>query len=196
MAAASPAVEKPRPETIFGFWTYIMTDCMIFAALFATFAVLRTQFAGGPTPKQLFDLKSTLEETMLLLTSSATCGCAMVNVHKRKIPPTLFWLALTLCLGAGFVMLELREFMDLVARGAGPDRSAFLSAFFTLVGTHGLHVTAGLLWMLVLVMEMTVMGRGMTDKIAHRLYAWSLFWHFLDIIWVAIFTFVYLNSVR
>ena len=172
-----------------------MTDCMIFAALFATFAVLRTQYAGGPTGKQLFDLKSTLEETMLLLASSVSCGCAMVNVHKRKLLPTLFCLAITLGLGAGFVTMELREFFDLVSKNAGPDRSAFLSAFFTLVGTHGLHVTAGLLWMLVLVVEMTVMGRGMTDKIAHRLYAWSLFWHFLDIIWVGIFTFVYLNSM-
>ena len=195
MAAAPPRLERSKPETVFGFWCYIMTDCMIFASLFAVFAVQRTQFAGGPTGRDLFDLKTALAETILLLVSSATCGFASVNVRRKQLRPTLLWLAVTFSLGAAFLVLELREFFEFVGRGAGPDRSAFLSAFFALVGTHGLHVAAGMLWLLVLVFEMTMLRRGLSDKVAHRLYAFSLFWHFLDIIWVCVFTFVYLNGV-
>ncbi len=195
MPTAARPLERSKPETVFGFWVYIMTDCMVFAALFAVFAVQRTQYAGGPTGQQLFDLNTTLEETVLLLLSSATCGFAMVNLHQKKQGQLLLWLVVTFCLGATFVVLEIREFADLVARHAGPDRSAFLSAFFTLVGTHGVHVTAGLLWMLVLIGEITLMRHGLSDQLARRLFAFSLFWHFLDIVWVCLFTFVYLNGV-
>lgn len=187
-------IEKPSSETIFGFWVYIMTDCMVFGGLFAVFSVLRTQFAGGPTPKELFDLQSTAIETALLLLSSAACGYAMLGLHRRSLGMTLFWLGVTFALGVGFLGMEISEFADFVSKGATPDRSAFLSAFFTLVGTHGFHVFAGLVWMLVLVGEMTLLGRGLAPKLVHRLIAFSLFWHFLDVIWICIFTFVYIHG--
>ena len=185
---------KMKSETVFGFWVYIMTDCMIFASLFATFAVLRNAYAGGPTPSQIFDLKTTFIETMVLLLSSTTCGFAMLAVHKRNIPQVALWFGITFLFGASFVVLEVTEFIGLVAKGAGPDRSAYLSAFFTLVGTHGTHVTVGLCWMSVLVFQMTVMGKGLSDRMVNRFLALSLFWHFLDIIWIFLFTFVYLNG--
>jgi cytochrome o ubiquinol oxidase subunit 3 len=194
MSVTAHHVEKPTPETVFGFWVYIMTDCMIFASLFAVFAVQRTQYAGGPTGHDLFDLKSTLEETGLLLLSSTTCGYAIVGLHRRNMRVVLAFLAATFVLGAGFVTLEITEFLKLVGENAGPDRSAFLSAFFVLVGTHGFHVACGLIWMLVLVFDMTVMRKGFSQKIINRLLAFSLFWHFLDIIWICLFTFVYLDG--
>ncbi len=195
MTDASRNVERPTTETVFGFWVYIMTDCMVFASLFAVFAVLRTHYAGGPTGHELFDLKSALEETVLLLLSSAACGYAMLALHRRAPGATLAWLAVTFCLGAGFLGLEISEFVEFIGRGAGPGRSAFLSAFFTLVGTHGFHVFAGLIWMLVLVGEIVVVDRRLAPKLVHRLIAFSLFWHFLDVIWICIFTFVYLHGV-
>jgi cytochrome o ubiquinol oxidase subunit III len=194
MSATAHHIEKPTPETVFGFWVYIMTDCMIFASLFAVFAVQRTQYAGGPTGRDLFDLKSTLEETVLLLLSSTTCGYAIVGLHRRNMRVVLAFLAATFLLGAGFVTLEVSEFLKLVSENAGPDRSAFLSSFFILVGTHGLHVTCGLIWMLVLVFDMTAMRKGLSPKLINRLIAFSLFWHFLDIIWICLFTFVYLDG--
>lgn len=195
MTAISHAVDRPKPETIFGFWVYIMTDLMIFASLFAVFAVQRVQYAGGPSGRDIFDLRSTLEETILLLLSSATCGFAMIGVHRRRTSWVISWLAVTFCLGAGFVGLEISEFAKFIGENAGPDRSAFLSAFFVLVGTHGLHVTCGLVWMLVLIADIVILGKGLSEKLINRLLAFSLFWHFLDIIWIFLFTFVYLNGV-
>jgi cytochrome o ubiquinol oxidase subunit 3 len=194
MSAIAHDVEKPAPETVFGFWVYIMTDCMIFASLFAVFAVQRSAYAGGPNGHTLFDLKSTLEETILLLLSSTTCGYAMVSLHRGRLKLVTLFLCLTFLLGAGFVHREVDEFLKLVHENAGPDRSAFLSAFFTLVATHGLHVTCGLLWLLVLLFDMAVRGRRLSEQISRRLMAFSLFWHFLDIIWICLFTFVYLNG--
>ncbi len=195
MSQASPKLEAPHSETVFGFWIYIMTDCMIFASLFLVYAVQRHQYAGGPTGRQLFDLKSTLAETMLLLTSSLTCGLATLGLHGKRTNHVIFWLGVTFLLGAGFVYLEISEFAGMVAKHAGPDRSAFLSAFFTLVGTHGLHVSLGLLWILVLLIQLIFMGKRLEEKLVHRLLAFSLFWHFLDIVWIAIFSFVYLSGV-
>ena len=194
MSATAHNVEKPASETVFGFWVYIMTDCMIFASLFVVFAVQRSAYAGGPDGRTLFDLKVTLEETILLLFSSTTCGYAMVSLHRGRLKLIALFLFLTFLLGAGFVHLEVNEFLKFADENAGPDRSAFLSAFFTLVGTHGLHVTCGLLWLLVLLFHMLAGGQGLSEKICRRLMAFSLFWHFLDIIWICLFTFVYLNG--
>ena len=195
MSAGHITEHKMKSETVFGFWVYIMTDCMIFASLFATFAVLRNAYAGGPTGQQVFDLKTTFIQTMALLTSSTTCGFAMLAVHRGKVNHVAFWFILTFLLGASFVGLEISEFIDLMHRGAGPDRSAYLSAFFTLVGTHGVHVSCGLAWMAVLLFQMKIMGKGLSPRMVNRFLALSLFWHFLDIIWIFLFTFVYLNGV-
>ncbi len=171
-----------------------MTDCLIFAALFATFAVMRTSFAGGPTGKQLFDLGNVGVETGLLLTSSMTYGLAMLAAYRQRSSQVLGWLAVTFLLGLGFVTLEVHEFLGLVAIGAGPDRSAFLSSFFTLVATHGLHVTFGLIWMAVMMLHL-VGKRHLSEATITRLSCLSLFWHFLDIVWICVFSFVYLSSV-
>jgi cytochrome o ubiquinol oxidase subunit 3 len=181
-------------HSVFGFWLYLMTDCFLFASLFATFAVLGSQFAGGPTGKDLFDLPGVALETAVLLLSSITYGFAMLGAHKRRSGAVLGWLAVTFVLGAAFLVFELREFAHLIAQGAGPDRSAFLSAFFTLVGTHGLHVTLGLLWMVVLMVQVA-RGPNLTERDIRRLTCLSLFWHFLDIVWICVFSFVYLSSV-
>lgn len=188
-------VEKSDSETVFGFWIYIMTDSMIFASLFVVFAIQRNQLAGGPSGKDLFDLKSTFEETALLLTSSLTCGLAMLGLHRKKPKEIIYWLSATFLLGVGFVTLEVTEFIKMIGENAGPDRSAFLSSFFTLVGTHGVHVTCGLVWLLVLLVQLIFVPHRLEAKLVHRLLAFSLFWHFLDIIWIGIFTFVYLNGV-
>lgn len=177
-------------NTIFGFWVYLMSDCLIFAGLFATYAVLSGATAGGPSGKELFDLKFVLGETALLLFSSLTFGLAVLGANKGNKAQLFGWLAVTFVLGAGFLGMELFEFNHLIHQGAGPDRSAFLSAFFTLVGTHGLHVTSGMLWMIVLVIQL--LRRGLTPATTTRLMCLSLFWHFLDIIWIGVFTIVYL----
>ena len=174
----------------FGFWIYIMSDCLLFASLFATFAVLRNNTWGGPSAHELFSLPFVLMETLILLTSSFTCGLAMVAMHKNRSREVVVWLVATALLGVAFVTLEVNEFSHLVAEGNGWQRSGFLSAFFTLVGTHGLHVTAGLIWMQVLMGQL--MLRGLTPVIVRRLLCLSLFWHFLDVVWIFIFTFVYL----
>ncbi len=180
--------------TTFGFWLYLMTDCIIFATLFAVFAVMSHEFAGGPTPKELFDLQGVAIETGALLISSITYGFAMLAAYKGNKGAVMGWLIVTFLLGASFVSMEIREFSHMIADGAGPDRSAFLSSFFTLVGTHGLHVSIGLLWMVVMMFQ--VMGKnGLNQRTLTRLACLSLFWHFLDIIWICVFTFVYLVSV-
>ncbi|MGE8476379.1 MAG: cytochrome o ubiquinol oxidase subunit III [Paraburkholderia hospita] len=179
---------------MFGFWLYLMTDCIIFAALFAVFAVMGHQFAGGPSGKDLFEIPGVALETTMLLLSSITYGFAMLGAHKNRKGVLLFWLGVTFLLGLAFLVLELREFSHLIAEGAGPSRSAFLSSFFTLVGTHGLHVTCGLIWMVVLAIQV-ISHRDLTERDMIRLTCLSLFWHFLDVVWIGVFTFVYLASV-
>jgi len=173
-----------------GFWLYLMSDCVLFSGLFATFAVMSKAFAGGPTPATLFDLPYVAIETGLLLLSSLASGVAMVAAYKRMKGATLAWFAITALLGLGFLGMEINEFAHMIAEGAGPQRSGFLSAFFTLVGTHGLHVTAGLIWMAVLMSQVAL--RGLTETTMRRLVCLSLFWHFLDIIWIGVFSFVYI----
>jgi cytochrome o ubiquinol oxidase subunit 3 len=181
-------------QSVFGFWLYLMTDCIIFASLFAVFAVMSHQFAGGPTAKDLFEIPGVALETAALLLSSITYGFAMIGAHKGKKGMVLGWLAVTFLLGVSFLVLELREFAHLISVGAGPDRSAFWSSFFTLVGTHGLHVTFGLLWMIVLSIQV-IRSPKLSEREVTRLACLSLFWHFLDIVWIGVFTFVYLTSV-
>jgi cytochrome o ubiquinol oxidase subunit III len=179
-------------KTLLGFWIYLMSDCLIFSGLFATFAVLANSTAGGPTGKELFELPYVLGETMLLLFSSVTFGLAMLNMHAGHKGKLLAWLAVTFVFGAGFIGMEVYEFAKLVHEGAGPSTSAFLSSYFTLVGTHGLHVTCGLIWLVVMMDQMRRFG--LTDDTRRRLSCLSLFWHFLDIVWICVFTFVYLRG--
>ncbi|MGI4953714.1 MAG: cytochrome o ubiquinol oxidase subunit III [Janthinobacterium lividum] len=174
----------------YGFWIFLLSDIIMFAAFFASYAVLSGETAGGPSGRDLFDMKRVAIETACLLTSSFTCGMAMLGLeHKRS---GLFYGAMTLTflLGAAFLGLEVLEFVEMVEKGAGPDRSAFLSAFFTLVGCHGLHIIAGLLWLLTMMAQ--VFAKGFRPDILRRAMCFSLFWHALDIIWVALFTVVYL----
>ncbi|WP_341706386.1 cytochrome o ubiquinol oxidase subunit III [Halopseudomonas sp.] len=177
-------------NTVFGFWLYLMTDCILFACVFATYAVLVNHTAGGPSGKDIFELPYVLGETALLLVSSCTYGFAMIAAHRGFKGQTLAWLAATFVLGAGFIGMEINEFHHLIVEGFGPDKSAFLSSFFTLVGMHGLHVTAGLVWMVIMMLQ--VSKRGLTDRNNTRLMCLSLFWHFLDIVWICVFTIVYL----
>lgn len=189
--------EVGHPDTVvmqtFGFWLYLMSDLIIFATLFATFAVLGGNYANGPTGKDLFDLPYLLGETLFLLCSSVTYGLVMLAVHEGKKQWVLVGLAVTLLLGLGFVYMEIHEFYGLVAAGHGPDKSAFLSSFFTLVGTHGTHVTFGLIWMAVMMGQVAV--KGLTSPVQSRLLRLGMFWHFLDIIWIGIFSIVYLMGV-
>lgn len=180
-------------KTVLGFWIYLMTDCIIFATLFATYAVLYPNTYGGPSSHDLFSLTTSFAETIILLFSSVACGFAMLSALKDKKKHVIGWFALTFLLGASFITLELAEFYHLVQEGYGWTRSAFLSAFFTLVGTHGLHVSIGLLWMAVLMVQ--VHFNGINVFTFRRLVVFSLFWHFLDVIWIFIFTLVYLMGV-
>jgi len=181
-------------NSVFGFWLYLMTDCVIFASLFAVFAVMSQQFAGGPSPKDLFDIHGVALETAALLLSSITYGFAMLSARQQKSGGVLAWLAVTFLPGLAFLGLEVQAFSHLIADGAGPGRSAFLSSFFTLVGTHGLHVTVGLVWMAVLAVQI-VRHPELSERELRRLACLSLFWHFLDIVWICVFSFVYLGSV-
>ena len=187
--------EEPHAEssTLLGFWIYLMSDCFIFAVLFATYGVLGRNYAGGPTGADLFELPTVAVNTGLLLFSSITYGMAMIAAQGGKAKQTLAWLAVTGLFGCGFLTLELTEFAHLIADGAGPQRSAFLSSFFTLVGTHGLHVTFGVIWLVTLMVQ--VARRGLTETNRRRLMCLSLFWHFLDVIWIGVFSFVYLLGV-
>ncbi len=183
----------PENGTALGFWLYLMSDCLVFACLFATYAVLGRNYAGGPTGGQLFELPLVAVNTSLLLLSSITYGFAMLQMQQKQLRNTLLWLALTGLLGAGFIGFELYEFIHLVHEGAGPQRSGFLTAFFTLVGTHGLHVTFGIVWLITL---MAQAGKhGLTPENQRRLMCLSMFWHFLDVVWIGVFTFVYLMGV-
>ena len=176
-----------------GFWIYLMSDLIIFATLFATFAVLRHNFAGGPTGKELFHLPYVLGETLFLLVSSVTYGLVMLAVHDGRKKWVLIGLAVAFLLGLGFVSMEIHEFHGLIAEGHGPDLSAFLSSYFTLVGTHGTHVTFGLIWMAVMIGQVAV--KGLTSPVQSRLMRLGMFWHFLDIVWIGIFSIVYLMGV-
>ncbi len=191
--ALQTAEQASDSKTIFGFWVYLMTDCVLFACLFATFAVLRGSTFGGPAGSDIFSLPFVLAETLILLTSSFTCGLAILAAHRKDQAKVLIWFAVTFLLGIAFLSLELTEFRHLAAEGNSWTRSAFLSSFFTLVGTHGLHITAGLIWMAVLMFQ--VAKQGLVNSTIRRLTMLSLFWHFLDIIWIFIFTIVYLMGV-
>jgi len=173
-----------------GFWIYLMTDLILFASLFATFAVLRGQTAGGPGGHDLFDMPFVLLETMILLTSSFTVGLAILGSNRGYKKQTILWLIVTFVLGAAFLALELSEFSYLAAEGNSWQRSAFLSAFFTLVGTHGLHIAIGLLWLIIMVIRLVKFKFRQTDL--NRLALFGLFWHFLDVVWIFIFSIVYL----
>lgn len=180
--------------TMLGFWVYLMSDCLIFACLFAMYGVLGRNYAGGPTGAELFDLPLVAVNTSLLLFSSITYGFALLQARKGQVGPMLLgWLVVTGLLGAGFLTLELTEFVSLIHEGAGPQRSAFLSSFFTLVGTHGLHVTFGIVWLVVLMVQ--IVKHGLTIPNKRRLMCLSMFWHFLDVIWIGVFTVVYLMGV-
>jgi len=179
--------------TLLGFWIYLMSDCFIFASLFACYAVLGTSTAGGPTAAEVLDLHGLAVNTALLLVSSVTFGFAMLEMARKRKGAVLAWLAVSGLLAAGFVTLEIREFLGMIADGAGPDRSAFLSSFFTLVGTHGLHVSVGILWLIVLMVQLG--KHGFNEANIRRLQCLSMFWHFLDLVWVGVFSFVYLAGV-
>ena len=183
----------PESGTLLGFWLYLMSDCLIFAVLFATHAVLGRNYAAGPSPKDLFDLPIVALNTSMLLFSSITYGFAMLEMEKNKIRTTQAWLAVTGLFGLAFVGLEIYEFAHLIHEGATPQRSAFLSSFFTLVATHGLHVSFGIVWLVILMVQ--VGQRGLVPENRRRLMCLSMFWHFLDVVWIGVFTFVYLMGV-
>ncbi len=170
-----------------------MSDCLIFAVLFATYGVLGGNYAAGPAPKDLFDLSLVALNTTMLLLSSMTYGFAMLSSYRNKVGATLVWLAITGLFGAAFLGIELYEFAHMIHEGATPQRSAFLSSFFTLVGTHGLHVTFGIVWLITLMVQ--IGKHGLNRANARRLACLSLFWHFLDVIWIGVFTFVYLMGM-
>jgi len=188
--------EHAHPEghsTMLGFWIYLMSDCLIFAILFACFGVLGGNYAAGPAPKDLFDLPLVALNTAMLLFSSITYGFAVLQMQMGKVRGTQLWLAITGLFGLAFLGIELYEFHHLIEIGATPQRSAFLSSFFTLVGTHGLHVTFGIVWLLVLMVQLGKHGLIAANK--RRVMCLSMFWHFLDVVWIGVFTIVYLMGV-
>lgn len=183
----------PENGTLLGFWIYLMSDCLIFACLFAVYGVQVRAYAGGPTGADLFDLPLVALNTAMLLCSSITYGFAMLESQRGRVRGTQAWLVVTGLFGLVFLGLELYEFHHLIEHGAGPWRSAFLSSFFTLVGTHGLHVTFGIVWLVTLLFQL---GRhGLIPENRRRLMCLSMFWHFLDVVWIGVFTFVYLMGV-
>ncbi len=193
----SASVAGPAPKRIvvaYGFWIFLLSDIVMFSALFAAYAVLVRATAGGPTGAELFNQASVAIETACLLASSYTCGLMSLAVGSRRRATTYVFAVVTFVLGAAFLALEIREFAGMIAIGATPQRSAFLSAFFTLVGCHGLHVTAGLIWLAVMMAQVAV--KGFRPSVERRLLCFALFWHALDIIWVWLFTVVYLMGVR
>jgi cytochrome o ubiquinol oxidase subunit 3 len=188
---ASEAGPAPKRTVVaYGFWVFLLSDIIMFSALFAAYAVLVHATAGGPTGAQLFNQVSVALETACLLVSSYTCGLMSLAVGSRRRAATYVGALATFALGAAFLGLELREFANMIAQGATPQRSAFLSAFFALVGCHGLHVTVGLIWLVVMMVQVAV--KGFRANVQRRLLCFSLFWHALDIIWVGLFTLVYL----
>ena len=178
---------------VFGFWIYLMSDLILFSCLFATYIVLLPGTAGGPSGKDIFELPFVLVETFALLLSSITYGFAVLAMNRNNQSQVLLWLVITFVFGACFIGMELNEFHHLITSGMGPDRSGYLSGFFALVGTHGLHVTAGLIWMAVMMIQVAL--RGLTSVNRMRINCLSLFWHFLDIVWICVFSIVYLMGV-
>lgn len=194
MSVAPSEMTSPvHEQRALGFWLYLMGDAIIFALLFMTYSIMVGNTAGGPSGKTLFSLNNAALETALLLLSSITFGFASLGSRSANRPAVLGWLAVTFLLGAGFIFLEIREFLGLIRQGAGPQRSGFLSAFFTLVGTHGTHVSVGLIW--ILIMSAQVALKGLSVSVTSRLFRLGLFWHFLDIAWVGIFSVVYLPGL-
>lgn len=191
--AIKAEVSVQEQKTGLGFWLYLMTDCMLFATLFVTFVVLRNNIAGGPSGHEIFQLPTVLAETLILLTSSVACGLAILAMKQRRMKVMLAFLAATYILGVAFLTIELNEFGNLVAEGHSWGQSAFLSGFFTLVGTHGAHILTGLIWLVVLVT--VLIKRGLSEKLSRQFILFSLFWHFLDLVWIFIFTIVYLLGV-
>jgi cytochrome o ubiquinol oxidase subunit 3 len=201
IAGESPATPKfylteehhSENGTLLGFWLYLMSDCLVFACLFAAYGVLGRNYAGGPTGAEIFELPLVAVNTSLLLLSSITYGFGMLEMQRKRAAAVMVWLFVTAFLGACFIGLELYEFTHLIAEGNGPQRSAFLSSFFTLVGTHGLHVTFGIVWILVMMVQ--VAQKGLITENRRRLMCLSMFWHFLDVVWIGVFSFVYLMGV-
>jgi cytochrome o ubiquinol oxidase subunit III len=195
-AAGIPlSLRGPAPTRVvvgFGFWLFLLSDILIFAALFAAYAVLSSETAGGPTGAMLFDKRNVFIETACLLASSVTCGFGSLAMQRTDTSSTWFWMVLTFALGATFLGLEASEFASMVAAGAGPSRSAFLSSFFALVGTHGLHVSIGLAWLVVMLLQMATLG--FQPMVNRRFFCFALFWHALDIVWVGVFSIVYLGA--
>lgn len=189
------SLRGPAPVRVvagFGFWLFLLSDVILFATLFATYAVLSGATADGPSGAELFDKRRVFWETMFLLASSATCGFGLLAIHRTDARATYFWMAVTFLLGLCFLTMEVREFASMVAAGAGPSHSAFLSAFFTLVGTHGLHVGVGLLWLVIMLLQLRTLGfQPVVDR---RFFCFALFWHALDIVWIGVFTIVYLGA--
>ena len=183
----------PENGTLLGFWLYLMSDCLLFAGLFAAYAVLGRNYAGGPSGAELFELPTIALNTAFLLLSSITYGFAMIASQRKNVKATIIWLGITGLFGLAFLTLEIQEFMHLIHEGAGPQRSAFLTSFFALVGTHGLHVTFGSIWLVTLMFQ--VGKHCLTAENKRRLMCLSMFWHFLDVIWIGVFTFVYLMGV-
>jgi cytochrome o ubiquinol oxidase subunit 3 len=193
--AANEAGPAPKRIVVaYGFWIFLLSDIVMFSALFAAYAVLVRATAGGPGGAQLFSQSSVAVETVCLLVSSYTCGMMSLAVGSRRRAATYFFAAVTFVLGAVFLTLEIREFAGMIVSGANPQRSAFLSAFFTLVGCHGMHVAAGLIWLAVMMTQVEV--KGFRATVERRLLCFALFWHTLDIVWVWLFTVVYLMGVR
>jgi len=189
------ALRGPAPVRVvagFGFWLYLLSDIILFATLFATYAVLSGATADGPSGVELFDNRRVFLETLCLLASSVTCGFGLLAIHRADARATYFWMAITFLLGLCFLTMEGREFASMVAAGAGPSRSAFLSAFFTLVGTHGLHVSVGLIWLAIMLLQVATLG--FQPMIGRRFFCFALFWHALDIVWIGVFTIVYLGA--
>jgi cytochrome o ubiquinol oxidase subunit III len=187
----------PAPTRIvvaYGFWIFLLSDFIMFSGLFAAYAVLSGETAGGPTGRELFNLHHFFIETMCLLVSSYTCGLGALAAERQQRDRYLVFAALTFLLGAAFLYIEITEFAGMVSTGAGPSRSAFLSAFFALVGMHGAHVTMGLIWLTYMVAQ--VVAKGLRPNVLRRLLCWSLFWHALDIIWIGVLTMVYLMGAR
>jgi cytochrome o ubiquinol oxidase subunit 3 len=193
ISAAEAGPAPKRTVVAYGFWIFLLSDIVMFSAFFAAYAVLVRATAGGPTGAQLFNQVTVAIETGCLLASSYTCGLMSLAIGSRRRLTTYLWAAITFVLGAAFLALEIREFAAMIAAGAGPQRSAFLSAFFALVGCHGLHVSIGLVWLVVMMAQ--VATKGFATTVERRLLCFSLFWHTLDIIWVGLFTVVYLMGV-
>ncbi|NVK35890.1 MAG: cytochrome o ubiquinol oxidase subunit III [Rhodobacteraceae bacterium] len=209
MSATTPSAEAPEffvrsthdhddghhheTGTMIGFWIYLMSDCLIFGSLFAVYAVLGNNYAAGPSPKDLFDIDMILVSTFMLLFSSITYGFAVLRMQMNDLKGTQLWLIITGLFGLGFLYLEVLEFTHLWHEGATPMASAFLSSFYTLVGTHGLHVTGGVIWLITLLIQLSL--KGLTHENQRRVMCLSMFWHFLDLIWIGVFSFVYLTGV-